>query len=107
MSYLIFALSSSSGGTKGGGSLLVNLLPIIAIFIIFYFILIKPQQKKQKEHGNMISHLSRGDKIVTNGGLYGKVVDVKEHIIVIKISDDVKVEIVKSAVATILEKKEQ
>ncbi|MCD6380598.1 preprotein translocase subunit YajC, partial [bacterium] len=84
MSYLIFAFSNPSGGANGGGSLMMNLLPIIAIFVIFYFILIRPQQKKQKEHGNMISKLSRGDKIVTNGGLYGKVVDVKDHIIVMK-----------------------
>ncbi len=106
MSYLMFAFSNPSGGANGGGSLLVNLLPIVAIFIIFYFILIRPQQKKQKEHRNMVSELKRGDKIVTNGGLYGKVVDVKEHVIVMKISDDIKVELVKTAVATVLEKKE-
>ena len=107
MSYLMFAFSNPSGGAEGGGSLLVSLLPILAIFVIFYFILIRPQQKKQKDHKSMISKLSRGDKIVTNGGLYGKVVDVKDHIIVMKISDDVKVELVKSAVATVLEQKEQ
>ena len=107
MSYLMFAFSNPSGGASGGGgSLLMNLLPIVAIFVIFYFILIRPQQKKQKEHRNMISELNRGDKIVTNGGLYGKVVDVKENVLVIKIADDVKVELVKTAVATVLEKKE-
>ncbi|MDZ7861140.1 MAG: preprotein translocase subunit YajC [Candidatus Krumholzibacteriota bacterium] len=107
MSYLMFLYSAGAGGSEGGGSLLVNLLPIVAIFVIFYFILIRPQQKKQKEHRDMVSKLSRGDRIVTNGGLHGKVVDVKDHIIVIKISDDVKVELVKTAVATVLEKKEE
>ena len=54
----------------------------------------------------LISDLRRGDKIVTNGGLYGTVVDVKDHVIVIKIADDVKVELVKNAVATVIEKRE-
>lgn len=104
MSYLFFAFSSPSGA-EGGGSSIMMFIPIIAIFVIFYLILIRPQQKKQKEHQRMVSELGRGDMVVTNGGMYGKVVDVKEHIIVLKISDDVKVELVKNAVATVIEKK--
>ncbi len=106
MTGLIFALSGSPGG-EGGSSLLTSLIPIIFIFIIFYFLLIRPQQKKQKEHQAMVSALGRGDRIVTNGGLYGTVVDVKEHVIVIKISDDVKVELVKGSVATVIGKKKE
>jgi preprotein translocase subunit YajC len=104
MSFILFAFSNPSGG-EGGGSSIMMFIPIIAIFIIFYLILIRPQQKKQKEHQKMISELGRGDKVVTNGGIYGSVVDVKEHMIVLKISDDIKIELVKNAVATVIEKR--
>jgi preprotein translocase subunit YajC len=105
MSHLFFAFANPSG-TEGGPSLLTSFIPILLLFVIFYFLLIRPQQKKQKQHQSLISSLRRGDKIVTNGGLYGTVVDVKDHVIVLKIADDVKVELVKNAVATVIEKRE-
>jgi preprotein translocase subunit YajC len=105
MSHLFFAFANPSG-TEGGPSLLTSFIPILLLFVIFYFLLIRPQQKKQKHHQELISNLRRGDKIVTNGGLYGTVVDVKDHILVLKIADDVKVELVKNAVATVIEKRE-
>lgn len=105
MSHLFFAFANPSG-TEGGPSLITSFIPILLLFVIFYFLLIRPQQKKQKKHLELISDLRRGDKIVTNGGLYGTVVDVKDHVIVIKIADDVKVELVKNAVATVIEKRE-
>lgn len=105
MSGLIFALANPSGG-EGGTSLLPNILMIFMLFVIFYFLLIRTQQKKQKLHQQMVTTLRKGDKIVTNGGLYGTVSDVKDHIIVLKISENVKVELVKSAVATVIDKRE-
>ena len=99
---VLFALSSPGEGS----SQFTFLIPMLLIFVIFYFLLIRPQQKKQKQHQEMIGTLRRGDRIVTNGGLYGTVVDVKEHIIVVKIADEVKIEIVKNAVATVIEKRE-
>lgn len=105
MPYPFFAFANPSG-TEGGPSLITSFIPILLLFVIFYFLLIRPQQKKQKQHQALISNLRRGDKIVTNGGLYGTVVDVKEHVIVLKIADDTKVELVKNAVATVIEKRE-
>lgn len=105
MSHLFFAFANPSG-TEGGPSLFTSFIPILLLFVIFYFLLIRPQQKKQKQHQGLISNLRRGDKIVTNGGLYGTVVDVKDHVIVLKIADDIKVELVKNAVATVIEKRE-
>lgn len=105
MSHLFFAFANPSG-TEGGPSLITSFIPILLLFVIFYFLLIRPQQKKQKQHQALVSNLRRGDKIVTNGGLYGSVVDVKDHVIVLKVADDVKVEIVKNAVATVIEKRE-
>jgi preprotein translocase subunit YajC len=105
MTDLFFAFSNPSG-SEGGSSLITSFIPILLIFVIFYFLLIRPQQKKQKQHQEMVSSLRRNDRVVTNGGLYGTVVDVKDHIIVLKIADDVKIEVVKSAVATLVEKRD-
>ena len=82
-------------------------IPILLVFVVFYFLLIRPQQKKQKEHQLLVSQLRKGDKVVTNGGPYGTVVDAKEHVVVLKIAENVKVELVKSAVATVIEKREE
>ena len=72
-------------------------IPLILIFVIFYFFLIRPQQKKVKEHKIMVQNLKRGDKIVTSGGIVGTVERVMENDkIEIEISENVKVEIVKS-----------
>jgi len=64
------ALAQGAGGSGGG---LLGLLPMVAIFVIFYFLLIRPQQKKAKEHRAMVAELSKGDEVVTNGGVLGKV----------------------------------
>ena len=72
-------------------------IPLILIFVIFYFFLIRPQQKKVKEHKIMVANLKRGDKVVTSGGIVGTVERVMENgKAEIEISENVKVEIVKS-----------
>ena len=72
-------------------------IPLILIFVIFYFFLIRPQQKKAKEHKIMVENLKRGDKVITSGGIVGTVERVMENDkIEIEISENVKVEIVKS-----------
>jgi preprotein translocase subunit YajC len=106
MHSLLFAFSNNpSGGGQGGPSMLVSFLPILLIFLIFYLLLILPQQKKQKQHVNMINSLKKGDQIVTSSGIYGTIADVKEQKIVLKIADEVKIEIIKSAVATVVDKR--
>ena len=64
-----------------------NFLPLIFLFGIFYFLIIRPQQKQQKEHQSMLDSLTKGDKILTNGGLYAEVVKVEEDFIKIKLND--------------------
>ena len=82
-------------------------LPLILIFAIMYFLLIRPQQKKAKEHANMVSNLRRGDNIITQGGVVGKVAKVKEDgEIEVEIADGVKVRVIKSTVATVISKTE-
>ena len=82
-------------------------IPLILIFAIMYFLLIRPQQKKAKEHANMVSNLRRGDNIITQGGVVGKVAKVKEDgEIEVEIADGVKVRVIKSTVATVTSKTE-
>lgn len=82
-------------------------VPLILIFGIMYFLLIRPQQKKAKEHQAMVAGLRRGDQIVTQGGLIGKVVKVKDDgEVEVEIADGVKVRVVQSTIATVVSKTE-
>jgi len=88
----------------GGGSPFGMFIPIIGMLVIFYFLLIRPQQKRQKETKSMIESLRKGDRVVTASGLYGSIVGIKENMIVVKIAENVKVEMLKSAVTGLVEK---
>lgn len=86
---------------------LTQFVPLILIFGIMYFLLIRPQQKKVKEHQGMVEALRRGDQVVTQGGVIGKVVKVKDDgEIEVEIAEGVKVRVVKSTVAQVLSKTE-
>jgi len=84
-----------------------QLVPLILIFAIMYFLLIRPQQKKAKEHQAMVKALRRGDQVVTQGGLIGKVAKVKEeNELEVEIAEGVKVRVVQSTVTQVLNKTE-
>lgn len=96
----VYAMGTQSGtGSSGGG--FAFLIPFILIFVVFYLLLIRPQQKKQKTHQAMLNSLSKGDKVLTTGGLYGTIVGMKSgnSIIVLRIADKVNVEVSKSSIA--------
>ena len=76
--------------------------PLIVIFVIFYFFLIRPQQKKSKEHQALLNALKKDDKVITSGGIYGTIVSVKGDIAEVKIADNVKVQVAKSAISTVI-----
>ena len=78
---------------------LVNLFPIIAIFVIFYFLLIRPQKEKEKQHQKMISLLDKNDDVVTSSGIHGTIVNVKDKTVILRIDDNVKIEIEKNFIA--------
>jgi preprotein translocase subunit YajC len=82
---------------------LIQMLPIVAILVIFYFLLIRPKQREQKKHQQMLTQLNKGDRVLTSGGIFGSVVGVKEDQVVIKIAENVKIELLKSAVVRRLE----
>ena len=84
-----------------------DFIPLILIFAIMYFLLIRPQQKKVKEHQNMVGALRRGDQVVTQGGLIGKVTKVKEdNEIEVEVATGVKVRVVQNTIAQVLSKTE-
>ena len=90
------------------GGAIAQFLPLILIFAIMYFLLIRPQQKKMKEHQAMVEAVRRGDQIVTQGGVIGKVSKVKEgdSEVEVEIAEGVKVRVVKSTIAQVLSKTE-
>ncbi|WP_347313066.1 preprotein translocase subunit YajC [Defluviimonas sp. SAOS-178_SWC] len=91
----------------GGIGALGQFLPLILIFAIMYFLLIRPQQKKLKEHKSMVEALRRGDQVITQGGIIGKVSKVKEDgELEVEIAEGVKVRVVRSTISTVLSKTE-
>lgn len=96
-------------GQQGEGSPnpLVSLMPLILMFVIFYFLLIRPQQKKQKDHQKMISELKKNDDIITTGGIHGTIVNVKDKTYSLRVDDNVKIEISKSAVTGVKRRTEE
>lgn len=91
----------------GGLGAISSFLPLILIFGIMYFLLIRPQQKKAKQHQAMVAALRRGDQVVTQGGIIGKVTKVKDAgEIEIEIAKDVKVRVIQSTIAQVLNKTE-
>lgn len=85
-----------------GPTVFSSLMPIFLIFIVFYFLLIRPQAKKQKEHQKMLENLKKGDRVVTASGIYGTVHDIQGNIVKLKISDNVNVQMLKTAISAVI-----
>ena len=99
------AYAQSAGGGDAGG--LGFIVPMVLIFVIFYFLMIRPQQKRIKEHKNMVENLRRNDRVVTGGGIIGKVTKVGEgEEIEVEIASDTKVKVYRSTITQVLSKTE-
>jgi preprotein translocase subunit YajC len=95
------------GGLGGANNMLVNFTPFILIIVIMYFLILRPQQKRMKQHQDMVKSLRRGDIVVTNGGLVGKVTKVTDdEQIEVEISDGVRVRQMRSMVSEVRSKGE-
>jgi len=99
-----FLISDAWAQTGLGGSGLVGILPMILIFVIFYFLLIRPQQKRSKEHKAMVAAIAKGDEIVTNGGVLGKVIDVDDNFVSVEIAAGVNVKVQPMAISQMMPK---
>lgn len=88
---------------EGGNSGMVFLIQMLLIFGIFYFLLIRPQAKERKKHDEMLSAIKKGDEIVTNGGIIGKVVHVEENRLTVKTGDNTRLTVDRGRIASVLD----
>ena len=87
---------------------MMNMVLMFAVLgAMMYFLMIRPQSKQRKEHENMLKNVKSGDKVLTSGGLYGIVTNVKEKSLMVKIADNVKVEVAKSALTSVVQKSDE
>jgi len=96
------APAAGQGGAAGGG--MGFLLMMVALFVLMYFMMIRPQMKRQKEHRAMVAALGKGDEVVTNGGLAGRIDELGESFVTVEIADGVKVRVQRGAIAQVLPK---
>lgn len=99
MTNLILSFLQTDGGM---GSLFGSLLPFLLIILVFYFLILRPQQKRQKEKARLLESVQKGDKIITSGGIHGTVEGLEDKTVLVKIADNTKVKMERSAIATIV-----
>lgn len=79
-----------------------SLLPFLLIILVFYFLILRPQQKRQKERQKLLDSIKKGDKVITSGGVHGLVEGIEDKIVLVKIADNVKVKVDRSAITAIV-----
>ncbi len=84
-----------------GGALNGLFVPMTLVFIVLYFVMVRPQKKRQQEQQRMISEIKTGDRVVTNSGIHGLIANVKESTVIVKVADNVKIEMEKSAIGSV------
>ncbi|SDE36350.1 preprotein translocase subunit YajC [Paracoccus isoporae] len=100
----MFVTPAYAQAAGGGAGAIAQFIPLILIFVIMYFLILRPQQKRVKEHRNMVEALKRGDQVITQGGLIGKVTDVKDDELTVEIAQGVKVRVVRATIAQVVNK---
>lgn len=99
-----FISDALAAAPQGQGDPLMSFLPLIFIFVVFYFLLIRPQAKKAKEHKQMVEALTKGDEVVTNGGLLGRISKVGDNFVELDVAEGVTVKVQRQAVANLMPK---
>lgn len=102
MNFLVSDAWAQADAGAGGG--LIGLLPMILIFVVFYFLLIRPQQKRAKEHREMVAAIVKGDEVVTNGGILGKVTETDDNFVSVDIASGVTVRVQRAAISQLMPK---
>lgn len=92
-------MGQNGAPTQGQGGGFMGLVPLIVIFVIFYFLLIRPQQKKTKEHQEMVNNLKKGDQVITNGGIHGRLTAVDDALVTVEIADKVRIKVSRQSIA--------
>lgn len=95
-------IAQAPAGAPGGAGSIATFVPFIFIFIIMYFVLFRPQMRRQKEQQRLVSALKTGDRVVTSAGIHGLISNVKETTVIVKVADNVKIEMEKSAITGVV-----
>lgn len=99
MTGIAYAMGQGGAAAGQGAGGFGGLIPIVLMFVIFYFLLIRPQQKRNKEHKEMITNLKKGDRIITSGGIYGRITGLDEATLTVEIADKVRVKVARGNVS--------
>lgn len=99
-----FIADAMAAASPGQSDPLISFLPLILIFVVFYFLLIRPQSKRTKEHKTMVESLAKGDEVVTNGGLLGKITKAGDTFVELEVSDGIRVKVQRQSVANLMPK---
>jgi preprotein translocase subunit YajC len=100
----LLLLSDAAASGASAPSPIAQFAPLIFIGVIFYFLLIRPQQKQRKQQQKLIESLKTGDKVITSAGIHGMISNVKEKTVLLKVADNVKIEVDKASVGTVVER---
>ena len=91
---------AAGGGVPGGASGLASFVPLILIFVVFYFLLIRPQQRKAKLHQQFLGSLKKGERVVTNGGIHGRITGLTDTIVTMEIAENIKIKVNRGSIST-------
>ena len=98
----LLAQAQTAAPAAAGPNPIASFIPIILIFVIMYFLLFRPQMRRQKEQRNLVAALKTGDRVVTASGIHGMITNVKDTTVTVKVADNVKLEMEKSAVTNVI-----
>ena len=96
------AQAAQTPASPGAGGGLLSILPFVFIFVIMYYVMLRPQMRKQKEQARLVSALKTGDRVVTTSGIHGLISNVKDTTVIVKVADNVKLEMDKTAVTNVV-----
>jgi preprotein translocase subunit YajC len=98
--FALFLAQAPAPASPGSG--LLGLLPFVFIFVIMYYVMLRPQMRRQKEQARLVSALKTGDRVVTSSGIHGLISNVKDTTVIVKVADNVKLEMDKTSVTNVV-----
>src|SRR5450755_381607 len=100
--FALFLAQAPAPASPGPGSGLLSILPFVFIFVIMYYVMLRPQMRRQKEQARLVSALKTGDRVVTSSGIHGLISNVKDTTVIVKVADNVKLEMDKTSVTNVV-----
>ena len=100
--FALFLAQAPAPAPSGAGSGLFSILPFIFIFVIMYYVVLRPQMRRQKDQARLVAALKTGDRVVTSSGIHGLISNVKDTTVIVKVADNVKIEMEKTAVTNVV-----